>query len=64
MGRTFEIKGGAVPGSLPRRGVVPAIVAAAIIVALVVAAVLMVEQAVPAAPVPREGETTAAGPVA
>lgn len=46
----------------PRRGTVPAIIAAAAIVALVVAAILVVEQALPAAPVPRgEEEASSAG---
>jgi primary-amine oxidase len=52
-----------VPELSPRRGVVPAIVAAAAIVALVVAAILVVEQALPAAPVPRGEKTTASGVV-
>jgi primary-amine oxidase len=50
-----------VPELLPRRGVIPAIVAAAAIVALVVAAILVVEQAIPAAPAPRGEESTASG---
>ena len=49
------------PELLPRRGVIPAIVAAAAIVALVVAAILVVEQAIPAAPAPRGEESTASG---
>ena len=43
---------------------VPAIIAAAAIVALVVAAILVVEQALPAAPVPRGEEEAASGGVA
>ena len=51
------------PELSPRRGVIPAIVAAAAIVALVVAAILVVEQALPAAPVQRGEETPVPGAV-
>ncbi|WP_460890539.1 copper amine oxidase [Promicromonospora xylanilytica] len=51
------------PDVSPRRGVVAAIVAAGAIVALVVAAILVVEQALPAAPVPRGDESASSGAV-